>query len=77
MPSPWKTLFLPKNFPKSQILRNYVFGYNETHMALVLDYASNINHHESPNVKAERFLALSPGTDVQFQVRMGFVCGMF
>ena len=69
MPATWKTLFLPKNFPKSQVLRNYVFGHNETHMGLVLDYGSVLNHHESANVKP----AAVPGSNnVHFQVRMGF-----
>ena len=47
------TLFLPNNFPLCQTLRCYVFGHNETHMALDLDYGSIINHHESANAKAE------------------------
>ena len=71
----WKTLFLPQNFPENQVLRNYVFGYNETHMALALDYGSILNHHESANAKAVRFFGLPPGNDLQFRVRMGFVCG--
>ena len=66
-----KTLFLPKNFPSSQVLRNYVFGHNETHLGLVLDYGSLFNHHESANVKAGEEV---PGSDnnVHFQVSMGF-----
>ena len=70
LPATWKTLYLPENFPKSQILRNYVFGHNETHMALVLDYGSLFNHHESANVEVLGFSVLS---HVPFQVRMGFV----
>ena len=35
-----------------QILRNYVFGHNETHLMLDLDYGSIINHHESANARA-------------------------
>ena len=70
MPEIWKTLFLPKNFPKTQALRNYVFGHNETHMALALDYGSVLNHHESPNVKAGEEFAGSGGVD--FYVRICF-----
>ena len=40
------TLLLPKN-----ICENYVFAYNETHAALILDYGSVINHHEISNTK--------------------------
>ena len=71
MPRAWKTLYLPDNLPKTQALRNYVFGHNETHMGLVLDYGSLFNHHESANVRAVGF---APTTDVHFQVRTGFVC---
>ena len=70
LPGAWKSMFLPKNFPSNQVLRNYVFGYNETHMVLVLDYASNINHHDSANVHAVRFLEMPPGNDLQFRVCM-------
>jgi hypothetical protein len=73
LPATWKTLFLPNNFPKSQALRNYVFGHNETHMSLVLDYGSVLNHHESANVRAVQFQPSS--NNVNFRVRMGFVCG--
>ena len=72
MPVSWKTLFLPKNFPKNQVLYNYVFGYNETHMGLVLDYGSLFNHHESANAKAGEKVAGS--NNVQFLVCMGFQC---
>ena len=75
LPGTWKTLFLPANFPKNQALRNYVFGHNETHMALVLDYGSVLNHHESANVKAVHFAEVPPGNDVHFRVCMGFACG--
>ena len=78
MPASQKTLFLPYNFPNSQVLYNYVFGYNETHMGLVLDYGSGLNHHESANVEVanvevgEEFPGRSG--DVNFYVRMGFQC---
>ena len=71
LPATWKTLYLPENFPKGQPLRNYVFGHNTTHMALVLDYGSVFNHHDSPNVQAVRF---PQSNNVLFQVRMVFVC---
>ena len=58
-----KTLLLPKSFPSGQAIRNYVFGHNETHMTLVLDYGSLLNHHENRNMKA---------AEVQFQVRTRF-----
>ena len=73
MPVTWKTLFLPENFPKGEDLRNYVFGHNETHMALVLDYGSVLNHHENANVQALD-IHIPRLTNVHFQVRMGFVC---
>ena len=61
-----KTVFLTENFPESQVLGNYAFGYNKTHIGLVLDYGSLFNHHKSPNVKAgETF----PGSNkIHFQV---------
>ena len=70
VPASWKTLYLPINIPKSQVLRNYVFSHNETHMGLVLDYGSLFNHHESANVEAGGV----PGSrvNVYFQVHMGF-----
>ena len=58
MPLTWKTLYLPESFPKGQPLRNYVFGHNETHMALVLDYSSIFNYHKNGNVKPGQ----SPGS---------------
>ena len=71
VPAVWKVLFLPQNFPNSQVLQNYVFGYNETHMLLAIDYGSILNHHESANVKP----VVVPGTDVAyFRVRIGFQC---
>ena len=70
MPISWKTLFLPKNFPSDQAIRNYVFGSNNTHMGLVLDYGSLLNHHESRNMKAGKAF---PGSNkFHFQVRTGF-----
>ena len=69
MPVSWKTLFLPKNFPSGQTIHNYVFGHNETHMGLVLDYGSLLNHHESPNVKAAEVLG---SNTVHFQVHTRF-----
>ena len=74
LPVSWKTLFLPKNVPDNQVLRNYVFNHNETHNGLVLDYGSVLNHHESANVKAVHLSEIPPGNDVQFQVRLDFVC---
>ena len=74
LPKTWKTLFLPQNFPKGQFLRNYVFGHNDTHMALALDYGSVMNHHDDPNVQAVHFAEFPPGNDVQFRVCLGFVC---
>ena len=72
VPVSWKTLFLPKNIPKNQVLCNYAFGYNETHVGLVLDYGSVLNHHESANVQVgEEY----PGGGVHFYVRMGFQSG--
>ena len=68
----WKTLYLPRNFPTSQVLCNYAFGYNETHVGLVLDYGSVLNHHESANVEVGEE---HPGGGVHFYVRMGVQCG--
>ena len=66
----WKVLFLPINFPSSQVISNYAFGYNETHMGLVLDYGSLLNHHKSPNAKAGEEV---PGSNnVFFLVSMDF-----
>ena len=65
-----KTLFLPEYFPESQVLGNYVFGYNKTHMGLILDYGSLFNHHESANVEAGGEVAGS--SNVEFMVRLGF-----
>ena len=70
VPVTTRTLFLPDNIPKNQILYNYVFGYNETHMGLFLDYGSLLNHHESANTKAG--VKVRGSNNVYFQVRMGF-----
>ena len=69
----WKTLFLPRNFPNSQTLRNYAFDHNETHVGLVLDYGSVLNHHESANVEAVYQLG-SSYPNYHFRVRMGCLC---
>ena len=67
----WKTLFLPKNFPHSQAVNNYVFAFNETHMGLPLDYGPVFNHHENANVEASK----DPRSkNIYFRVRIGFVC---
>ena len=74
------TLFLPKKISKSEAVGNYVFGHNETHSALVLDYGSLINHHESPNTKPIRLVSVDakpPKTqneNINFKVRAGFPC---
>ena len=66
------TLFLPMNIPASEAINNYVFGHNETHMVLALDYASITNHHESANAGA---IPNRKGVyDINFQVRRGFQC---
>ena len=71
MPVSWKTLFLPQNFPKDQVFSNYIVGESETHLSLVLDYASLFNHHESANAKAEAEKV--PGLkNIHVQVRVGF-----
>ena len=57
------TLLLPKN-----ICENYVFAYNETHAALILDYGSVINHHESANARATHFPDVNH--NLYIQVRM-------
>ena len=66
---------MPENLPPSQVLHNYAFNYNDTHMALIIDYGSVLNHHESANAQAVRISQLAPVRKLQFQVRMGFVCG--
>ena len=70
LPATWNTLFLPENFPSEHIIRNYVFGHNDTHVALALDYGSLFNHHESANVEAGGEVAGS--SNVEFMVRLGF-----
>ena len=62
----WMTLFLPHNFPLDQEAWNYIFDHNETHSAMVLDYGSIANHHESANTKAFRFEGFE---NVHFHVR--------
>ena len=72
------TLFLPNNFPKAEAIHNYVFGHNKTHTAVVLDYGSLMNHHESANTKAKRVNNPLPQTqkeNVHFQVRTGLPSG--
>ena len=64
----WRTLFLPKNFPRRQAAWYYLFGHNKTHMALVLDYGSLVNHHESANTRHTGF------NNIHFQVRRDFQC---
>ena len=65
----WMTLPLPKNGPNC---KNYVFTYNETHAALILDYGSVTNHHESANVQAIHFPDVNDNDNIHFQVRRGF-----
>ena len=60
-------LYLPANFLRSQVVRNYVFGHNKTHSALVIDYGSLLNHHESANTKAVTTRGI-----FRFVVRRGF-----
>ena len=64
------TLYLPYNLPKSQVVQNYNFDHNQTHSALVIDYGSLLNHHESANVKALTFSR--PDPNVHFLVRRDF-----
>ena len=68
----WKTLYLPYNLPRSQVVRNYVFAHNQTHMALVIDYGSLLNHHKDANVKTFGILGSHP--KLHFQVRRGVQC---
>ena len=75
VPVSTRTLFLPRNIPGNEILYNYIFAYNDTHMGLVLDYGSVLNHHESANVQAVRRPEFQLWNNVNFRVRMGFVCG--
>ena len=67
----WMTLFLPKTFPKSEAVDNYLFFHNVTHSALVLDYGSIMNHHESANTQAIRYM---DDENLHFQVRMEISC---
>ena len=64
------TLFLPANSIYGQAAWNYVFGHNETHKALALDYGSVMNHHDSANTRAIHFPGFKKG--IHFQVRRGF-----
>ena len=68
VPALWRALFLPYNYPRTEFVSNYIFGYNKTNSLLVLDYGSLFNHHESVNV-------VPTGTNRgYFQVRMDFQC---
>ena len=74
----WITLFLPKNFPKTETVANYMFDHNKTHNALVLDYGSVFNHYESANTKAISIDEPPPkiqNENIYFQVRAGFPFG--
>ena len=64
------TLFLPKRLPQDLSLWYYVFGYNETHMALPLDYASLFNHHKTANT----YIWLGRNSNMHFRVRGVFQC---
>ena len=66
----WRTIYLPHNLPRSEVVRNYVFDHNETHTALALDYGSLANHHKSANVKFVSTLGSEP--NLHFQVRRVF-----
>ena len=46
----------------------YVFGCNETHSAMPLDYGSLLNHHESYNT----YVQLAGKNNMYFLVRGGF-----
>ena len=64
------TLFLPKNFPSGPFFPwDYAFEYNDTHIAVALDYGSIINHHESPN--AEKVWLDAARDTISFAVRRG------
>ena len=54
------------------MVRNYMFGHNKTHKALVIDYGSLLNHHESANTKAVLILGSNP--NIHFKVCRGFQC---
>ena len=47
----WKTAFFPTELPEDLSLWYYVFGANDTHVALPLGYGSVVNHHEFANVE--------------------------
>ena len=61
-------LFLPRNIQGLQTLRFYVFGHNQTHMVLDLDYGSMMNHHESANAEAIRVI------NMYYRVRGFLMC---
>ena len=69
----WMTLLLPENIVFNNAVWNYVFGHNETHSALALDYGSVANHHESANTRAVHVLGhnLTYEKGMHFQVRRG------
>ena len=71
LPALWATLFLPNNIPHTEIVHKYVFGFNNTHMALVTDYGSLFNHHDSANVK---HVSIGGTEAAYFEVSMGFKC---
>ena len=56
------TLFLPNNFSPLSI-GYYIFAYNDTHVAMPLDYGSLLNHHESANTDV-----LVQNNNLHFQV---------
>ena len=58
------TLLLPKNIPRDLSVWYYSFGFNETHMAVPLDYGSILNHHESANAH----VLFGPNENMYFQV---------
>ena len=60
------TLFLPANSITGREAWNYVFGHNETHRALALDYGSVINHHDNFNTRAVDFPGFKDG--IHFRV---------
>ena len=63
------TLYLPYNLPWGQTTQCYIFGHNETHTALDLDYGSIINHHESANARV-----IGVNNDMYYRVRGFSMC---
>ena len=61
------TLFVPHNFPQGVSVWYYVFGYNETHSAMPLDYGSLLNHHKNSNTYP--FSTADLNSNLHFQVR--------